>query len=501
LPTFESFAKNKPNDYISDGYFQPRITHNWSPMKLIFILILLAHQILAAGQTRLEFDSPVKQRVFVMTDITNEPDDQQSLVRFLVYANEYDIEGIVATTSTHMRDITRRDKIEEVVRNYGKVKSNLDIHSPGYPSMEYLLSVTSEHLPLFSMEGVGEGKDSPGSELLIKAVDKAEERPLWVSLWGGANCLAQALWKVKSTRSEKEVNDFLSRMKVYSIADQDFAGPWIRQNFPDIFYIVDASAGDSWWEYYRATWTGISGDRIYRNGPELNFELVDNPWLRENVIENHGPLGASYPESTIIMEGDTPSFLGLINNGLGWYISPSWGGWGGRYDYFRSFGEKSEIWTSSVHSRDEILMPDGTTEISNQATIWRWRRAYQHDFAARMDWNIAGEFKKANHNPVVVLNGNEGKSIARGRVNAGGKVTLSARGSYDPDGDRLNYRWWVYSEAGRFSGRLDFPDPGVEVLEFIMPELGRGQELHIILEVTDSGEPSLSSYRRVVLNH
>ncbi|MCB1128715.1 MAG: DUF1593 domain-containing protein, partial [Verrucomicrobiae bacterium] len=44
-----------------------------------------------------------KERVFVLTDISNEPDDEESLVRFLVYANEYDIEGLVATTSTWLR--------------------------------------------------------------------------------------------------------------------------------------------------------------------------------------------------------------------------------------------------------------------------------------------------------------------------------------------------------------------------------------------------------------
>ena len=141
---------------------------------------------LAMAQTSLVFTPPVKQRIFVLTDITNEPDDQQSLVRFLAYANEYDVEGIVATTSTHLRNNTRKDKIEELVRNYGKVKPNLDKHAPGYPTMDYLLSITKEHLPLYSMEGVGKGKDSPGSELLIQAVDKSDERPLWVSIWGGS---------------------------------------------------------------------------------------------------------------------------------------------------------------------------------------------------------------------------------------------------------------------------------------------------------------------------
>jgi len=280
----------------------------------------------SAAQTILQYDDPTKQRLFVLTDITNEPDDQESMVRLLVYANEYDLEGIVATTSTHLRNQTRKDKIEALVRDYGQVKPNLDKHAPGYPTMDYLLGITTEHLPLFSMDGVGEGKDSPGSELLIKAVDKADQRPLWVTAWGGINCLAQALWKVKATRSEEAVRQFVSKLKVYSISDQDFAGQWIRNNFPEIFYIVDASAGDSWFEYYKATWTGISGDRFYKNGPGLHNELVDNPWLAMNIRENHGPLGANYLKFDYIMEGDTPSFLGLINNGLGWCISPAYGG-------------------------------------------------------------------------------------------------------------------------------------------------------------------------------
>lgn len=468
--------------------------------KILFPILFLFSQIILA-QSHLSFEEPVKQRVFVLTDITNEPDDQQSLVRFLVYANEYDIEGIVATTSTHLRNQTRKDKIEELIRNYGQVKSKLDAHAEAYPSMEYLLSITSEHLPLYSMEGVGEGKDSPGSELLIKSVDRADDRPLWISVWGGANCLAQALWKVKNTRSESEVKRFVDKIKVYAISDQDFAGPWIRQNFPGIFYVVDASAGDNWREYYKATWTGIAGDKWYKNGPFHHFELVDNPWLMENIRDNHGPLGANYLPVEYIMEGDTPSFIGLIQNGLAWYKSPAWGGWAGRYEHYKSFGEVDKIWTSSVHTQDEVLLPDGRVEASNQATIWRWRKAYQHDFAARMDWNITGSYREANHNPIVVLNGNEGKALATGKVKAGDNVRLSSKGTFDPDGDQLRYRWWVYKEAGNFNGNLEFHNPFGEELVFQMPQLGSGQELHIILEVEDNGTPSLFSYRRIILTH
>ncbi len=470
-------------------------------MKKLLLFSLLIIPVSLSGQTKLQFESPVKQRLVVLTDITNEPDDQESMVRLLVYSNEYDVEGIIATTSTHLRSQVRKDKIETLIRSYGEVTKNLEKHADGYPSMNYLLGITSGHLPLYSMEGVGKGKDSKGSDLIIHAADKNDERPLWISVWGGANCLAQALWKIRETRSEAEVKKFVSKLKVYSISDQDFSGQWIRENFPDLFYIVDPSAGDSWLEYYRATWTGISGDRLNKNGPEYLFHLVDNPWLAENIRENHGPLGANYIKFDYIMEGDTPSFLGLVNNGLGWYVSPAYGGWGGRYELYRSYAEKGKIWTSSIHTQDEIILPDGRKEASNQATIWRWREAYQNDFAARMDWNITSDFKKANHIPVIELNGNAGKSLAMASIKAGDQVNLTATGSKDPDGDNLFYRWFVYPEAGSFTGKINLINPDTMNLTFLMPALDKEESLHIILEVKDSGSPALFSYRRIILKN
>ena len=96
---------------------------------LTFIAVSGPHRI--QGQTPLQFETPVKQRLFVLTDITNEPDDQESMVRLLVCANEVDLEGIVATTSTHLRHQVRRDKIETLVRSYGEVKAHLDRPAEG----------------------------------------------------------------------------------------------------------------------------------------------------------------------------------------------------------------------------------------------------------------------------------------------------------------------------------------------------------------------------------
>lgn len=469
-------------------------------MHTYFCLFLSLAGATAAYAQDVEFKDPAKQRVIVLTDITNEPDDQESLVRFLVYANEYDIEGLVATTSVHLKNTVRRDKVEELIDAYGKVRNNLNSHTAGFPEAEYLKSVTKSHLPLYGMEGVGAGKDSEGSEMIIQAVDKTDSRPLWISVWGGANCLAQALWKVREERSAENLKQFVTKLRVYTISDQDDSGRWIRNNFPEVVYVVSPSA-ESWLEYYRATWTGISGDRHYKNGPMYKFDMVDNPWLSDNIINNHGPLGALYPRLEYIMEGDTPSFLGLINNGLGSAISPAYGGWGGRYDYFQSYAEKGPIWTNTIRSVDVVTLEDGSTHASDQATIWRWREAFQNDFAARMDWCVSGNVKDANHNPVVALNGNATKSVMYVRAKRGQEIQLSAEGSYDPDKNKLAYTWFLYPEAGGYTGGLELSDTSKDALTFVMPGLNEGQSLHLICQVKDDGSPALFSYRRVIITH
>ena len=149
--------------------------------KLLITWILLYYVFSAAAQDS-QFEKLEKQRVIVLTDITNEPDDQQSLVRFLVYSNEYDVEGIVATSSVHLRDKARKDKIEELINAYEKVQPNLKKHDTEFPLAAELRAVTKSHLPLYGMNGVGQGKDSEGSDLVIQAVDRQDSRPVWVSI-------------------------------------------------------------------------------------------------------------------------------------------------------------------------------------------------------------------------------------------------------------------------------------------------------------------------------
>jgi hypothetical protein len=440
--------------------------------------------------------------VIVLTDIENEPDDAQSMVRFLVYANQWDVEALVATTSVHQKDKVAAWRIREIVEAYGKVRDNLSTHEPGFPETERLLSLVREGRPAYGMTAVGAGMDSPGSEAILEAADRDDPRPIWVLVWGGPNCLAQALWKARATRGPDALQRLVSKLRVYTISDQDDSGPWIRKTFPGLFYIASPGfhAGGA---YHHATWSGISGDRFHGRFVGADFSLVDNPWLDRHV-RSKGPLGAQYPVTKFLMEGDTPSFLYLVDNGLGDPEHPEWGSWGGRYELYtprmrRWFlePETRPFWTDA---EDEVRGADGHWHTSNKAAIWRWRPAYQNDFAARMDWTVQ-PYAEANHPPVPRL-GHPDRLEAR----AGQRVELSAEGSSDPDGHALSYEWFHYGEAGTLalaSGRTATPQKieGADTARawLIAPAASRPETVHVVLAVTDGGDPPLTRYRRVIL--
>lgn len=442
--------------------------------------------------------TPQKTRVLVLTDIGNEPDDSMSMIRFLLYANEFDVEGMVATTSIWQPNIVQPQLIRERVEAYGKVRDNLLVHAPGYPEAAYLLARIKSGRAEYGMAGVGEGKDTEASEWIISVVDKPDPRPVWVTIWGGAVDLAQALWKVKKTRSPAAVDAFVAKLRVYSISDQDDTGAWMRATFPSLFYICSIHAFS---RYARATWTGISGEGWYGfKGPDLS--LVSNGWLDEH-IRKYGPMGALYPRFKVIMEGDTPSFLYLIPNGLGVPEQPSYGSWGGRYEKASDFGG---LYTDTL---DTVRGVDGEMYTTNQATIWRWREAYQNDFAGRILWTVRSSYKEANHNPIVVLNGKEGKDPVEITVKAGGTVKLSAAGTKDPDGDKLTYEWFQYNEVGGLLppkiqlGGVSGPETSFKAPAVPPGRLGTfplwNRTIHIILVVKDNGTPSLYAYRRAIV--
>ena len=446
-----------------------------------------------------------KPRVVVLTDISyDEPDDAQSMIRFLLYANEFDVEGLIATTSIwrwRADDKIRPDMIQERLKAYGKVRKNLLQHAAGYPTEAFLLRLIKTGQFGEGMEVVGDGKSTEASQHIIAVVDKDDERPVWLLLWGGAIDLAQALWDVKHSRSPEEIAAFVARLRVYEVGGQDNSGAWIAYTFPDIFWIRSA-------EQFQGISRRVDDNKKWekaRGGDEAVFEA---DWI-DTHIQSHGPLGALYPDPRYKHEGDTPAFLHLLPTGLALPEQLDFGNWGGR---FRAEKQKNPRAVNPVKGEDDYtpyLMYTGaadtwtyestTYEDNVYAALFRWRTAFQHDFAARMNWSITADYTKANHNPTAAFRGDTGKDVVYLTVSSGEEVALSAEGSHDPDDDQLFYEWYHYKEPGSYSGSINISGSSRQKTSFTAPEVSKPETLHMILTVKDDGDPQLYSYRRIIV--
>lgn len=433
-------------------------------LSLIFILILSALPVHA-----------VKTRLIVTTDIGGaDPDDQQSLVHLLTCLDRIDLEGIVFQHAWDECDRTRGMAIVDNVLNaYADVWPSLCLHATGFPSATALRSLLKCGQPQAAMQGVGEGKDTEGSEWIIMQVDKDDNRPVWISAWSGMNTLAQALWKVRKTRKPEDVERFVSRLRVYDILGQDDAGAWIVKNFPSIVYI--------------------------RNKDVYGWAPSDT-WIRQRV-QSVGPLGHAYPDRIWAIEGDSPSFMYVIDNGLNHPEQLDWGGWGGRFASCREAGIRSMDWVVKngldETAYDPYLMYGSAPE--GIKSIMMWQEDILNDFAARMTWTVTPHYAGANHHPIVIIGRDRSTTPVVVESSPGRKVTVDASSTTDPDGDALCFKWIRAGGIGTFHGSVSF-DSSAPSLSFVVPEDAAGKTIHFILRVSDSGSPSLAAYRRIVVN-
>jgi hypothetical protein len=423
----------------------------------------------------------------VTTDIGGDPDDQQSLTRLLLYSNEFDIRGLIASSSGTPGELsldTVKDQlIREHILAYARVYGKLVQHFNGYSNPDSLLACVKKGNPRRGLEHIGEGNDTEGSEWIIGVVDRAGDRPVHVAVWGGQTDLVQALWKIKHTRDQDMYFQFLSRLRVYDINDQDNLYSYIREEFTGIFYILaEAPEGaDKREGAYRG---------MYLGGEE---SFTSREWIDANVLMEHGPLGELYPPETwtapnphgALKEGDTPSWFYFLLNGLQDPEQPSWGGWGGRFklagdNFYRDDDDFADM---IIHAR---------------STVSRWRPSFQNDFQARMNWCVLPD-DQANHCPVAVVLGDETNEILYVEASQGDTLSYSALNSYDMDGDNLSFSWWTYPEAGTNMQCPSLENYMSPEVSFILPYGEGGKDLHLICEVSDHGNPSLSSYRRIVI--
>ena len=345
-------------------------------------------------------------------------------------------------------------------------------HDPRYPKPESLLART--------VAGYDDAPD--GVDLIIRAVDGPDPRPVWFCNWGtdhgsAESCLKRALDRVLLERGPAGYAKFKSRLRLSSadkFADHTRA---IDPPFPLRVDTFRPALDKRRWYHRFSVLTAQAG----------GFDL------QRDVLTGHGPLGALYPTNTGLpqKEGDTMTFLYLVPTGMSDPNGPTWGSWAGRYGPNEEFPGKAYYWANQCDAWK------GTTSRDN--TLARWAVALQNDFRARMDWCATADFRKANHPPLAVLNGDKTKTVLRFQAKSGDTVRLSSQGSTDPDGHAVGTTWFVYHEAGTLPAGLKLTDAAGETTGFVAPRVERPATVHVILQLEDSGEPHLFAYRRAVV--
>ncbi len=441
--------------------------------------------------------APLKPRIVVLTDIGPseiEPDDHESMVRLLCYADRFEVEAVITgsgwntsgrTYPPEWMDILRGtlDAYEKDAPNLMKRSAQTGFRSDeeqqelGYwPSPAYLRSRAMLGSPRLGFAALGDGNDSAGSEFLIRLAAEPDPRPIWVCVWGGANTFAQAVWRIQQQGDPERLKTFLRKFRVYTITDQDkdwgkdvpfpiSSHQWLRREFAqDLVFLWDESA----WLFQNET--GKANWAVY-----------------EKEIQGHGHLGREYPKFKWGVEGDTPSFLYVVPNGLNDPEHPGWGGWGG----FFAHGTGPDGVTSAF-----VNQPGTTAGPVSRRYEERFYPALFNDFVARIRWAERGT---GNRNPVVVINGDATPAALALTAEAGASLTIDASASYDPDQDRLDFFWWVLPESGDYCGPVVVAAADTSRATVSIPKDSEGRTFHLICEVTDNGAPRLTSYRRVLV--
>ena len=437
-------------------------------LQLLFVIGCLfgATKLIAADP-----ESPSKLRVIIETDAGGDPDDEQSLVRFLLYTNEWDVEGILCT-----RPQTKRDE------NKNQEKTGLDIVRRQLKAYAAVYDKLKQHgdfpLPdkLWMLTVAGYEDHDEGVKLIIDALDRDDPRPIWFSNWGTndgtTSSLQRALDQILKERGQDTYAKLKSKLRLCS---------------DDKFGDHTSKLGPPWKLWVYTKYPDMDGGRWYHRFGPLTATAGGFD-LQRDVLTGHGPLGETYPTNTHLKqkEGDTPEFLYLIPNGLNEPEEPTWGSWAGRFGKQKDAGERAYYWPNV---RDTL---DGKAHRDN--TLRPWAAHIQNDFKARMDWCVKDR-NQANHPPVPRL-----ARPLREQVKAGETVELDATSSSDPDNDALNFEWRYYAEAGSYRGeapKLDVSRKGK--VSFAVPKVSQEATLHVILILTDAGEPPLTRYARSVI--
>lgn len=459
-------------------------------MKRIVLLLLLALPMMTWAAK-----NELKPRLVVCTDIAPadvEPDDMESMVRLMSYADLFEIEALITSVGWNCDPYPKewaqylqrvieayREDVPKLMKRSGQTtflpnSEEEKCQFIGYwPSADYIKSRAVMGSERGGIKVIGEGNDSPGSELLIRLADEDDPRPIYVAAWGGANTLAQAIWRVKQTRSPEELKRFVRKFRLYTITDQDMqynmrmdraysSHMWLRQEFTDDLQFI--------WD--EGTW-------------REQCELGKRNWqLHKDNIQGKGALGKEYPDYKWGVEGDTPSFLYVMPNGLNDPEDPHQAGWAGYHERGLCADSLTTAWTSWQEPVISISVGYKTRFYPDEI----------NDFMARMQWADEGQ---GNHNPQVMINGSDGLQPIQIQAKAGETIRLDASSSIDSDGDKLTFLWWQQPEIGKTKATIDPSNQSIATIQ--IPSDVTSDTIHIICEVHDDGPFHLVSYRRIII--
>ncbi len=495
-----------------------------------------------------------KPRIVITAD--PELDDNNSLIRFLLYSNEMNIEGLIyASSGFHWKGDGKGTKwyvpgreyarfglnlcpceswrwakdekfIHDIVEAYEKVYPNLKIHQSDYPTPAYLKS----KIRYGNIEFDGDiSKDTPGSDLIKSLILDDKPGQLFITAWGGQSTIARAL---KSIQIQYEFTSDWENLK--------------KKIARKVVLLPSGDQDDTYATYIKPNWGEIeyrqfTGGPNYGYGAQLRAKSEDIPyltpeWMTQNV-KNRGALGALYrvwgdgkqmvkgdildyfglsgysneelkkmgyavwmpvqPKGAWLGEGDNHTFMNMLGNGLRAYESGVYGGWGGRSsdkkDAIQMAFSMADTSAAAMAKRLSTVNVE-RNESKDKIVLPNFFPQAQRDFAARLQWSVSPTYAEVNHPPMVRIEGP--LTIMAG---AGDKIRLNAF-VHDSDNNTVESNWWQF-QVGTYPNRVNINPIGTsQALIEIPKDAEPGQTIHIVLEARDNGNPILTSYQRVIIN-
>jgi Protein of unknown function (DUF1593) len=522
------------------------INFNAKGLAIHIITLLTTFIINYAAQAQ---NSSMKPRPRIVITCDPELDDNNSLIRFLLYSSDVDVEGLIyASSGFHWKGDGKGTKwfvpgreynrfgldtcpceswrwakdehfIDNAVDAYAKVYTNLKVHDPNYPTPEELKS----KIRYGNIEFDGDiSKNSPGSDLIKSLMLDDKPGKLFITAWGGQSTIARALKSIQeqyeyTTQWDAIKKKISSKVVLLPSGDQDDTyAKYIKPNWPDIEY------------------RQFSGGPNYAYGAQLRAKPEDSvyltsSWMKENV-SNRGPMGAIYrvwgdgkqmvkgdrmdyfgfsgytneqlrsmgyvvwmpvqEKGSWLGEGDDFTFMNMLGNGLRAYEDGSYGGWGGRV----ISKQTANPFSLSPNDTSQQAMVSALSSFNKNANTYPdFFPAAQQDFAARLKWSVTPKYSDANHEPVVTIEGPLHVLASPGEI-----IRLNGNVS-DPDGNKVSTKWWQFM-AGTYTNQVTISSPDSLRTKVTIAKVAvAGQTIHLILEATDNGSPSLTTYQRVII--